>query len=155
MASQRRLVLAAFLAGWTGGGRRGGVVALASFYGYGGAGYLDFYFVVGGGGTGASRDVGECVFVAGFFGDLRIEFFDAGAGGGVVDVAARIVRVVDQAGELVLGDAVADCQAIDRNIVVQESLERVLIGEVIELGAVHTVGNDEDNFAAGEAAVVE
>jgi len=148
-------VLAAVLAGGAGGGRRGSVVALAGFYGYGGAGYMDFYFVKGGSGTGASRDIGECVFVAGFFGDLRIELFDAGAGRGVVDVPARIVGITDQPGEFVFDDAVADGEAVHRNIVVQKCLEGVLIGEAIELGTVHTVGNDENYFAAGEAAVVE
>ena len=99
--------------------------------------------------------VGERVFVAGFLGDLRVELFDFGAVSGVVDVAAGIVGIAGEALEFAFGEAVADSQAVDGDVVEKQGLQRVLIGEAIELRAVYAVGNDEDDFAAGQAAVVE
>ena len=81
---------------------------------------------------GTARDIGQRVFVAGFFGDLGVELFDRGAGGGVVDVAAGIVGVAGEARKFVFGEAVADGEAVDGDVVAQEGLDRVLIGEAIE-----------------------
>src|ERR1700676_3054590 len=132
-----------------------GVVALAGFYGDGGTGHENVYFVIDGSGTDASRDVGEGVFVAGLVGDLGIEFFDVSAGGGVIDVAPGIFGVAGEALEFFLGQAAAYGQAVHGDVVLEQSFERVLIGEVIELRAVHAIGNDQNDFAAGEAAVVK
>src|SRR5271170_464169 len=106
---------------------RAGVIALAGLYGYGGAVHANFYLVVAHGGVGAAGNIGQGIFMAGFLGDLGIEFFDVGAGGGVIDVAAGVVRIVGQALEFFLGQAAADREAVDGDVVVEEGLEGILI----------------------------
>ena len=128
---------------------------MTGFYGDSGPGDADFNFVISSVRPDTSRDISQRVFVAGLFGDLGIELFDVGAGGRVINVAAGIVGIVDQAREFVFREAAADRQAVDRDVVVEKGSERVLVGDVVELGSVYAVRNDEDNFTAGQAAVVK
>ena len=131
------------------------VVALAGFHRDGGAFYADFQFVVGRGTGDVAGNVRQSVFMARFFSDLGIELFDVGAAGGVINVAAGIVRVVREALEFLFGEAAADGKAVDRNIVLEQGAKGVVVADVIELGTVHAIGNDKDYFTAGGAAVVE
>ena len=140
-----------------GRGSRSGtsVIALTGFYGDSRPRDADLNFVIRSFGPDTSRDISQRVFVAGFFGDLRIELFDVGASGRVINVAPGIVGIVDQAREFVFGEAASDRQAVDRNVVVKKGSQRVLVGDVVELWSVYAIGNDEDHFAAAEAAVVK
>ncbi len=81
---------------------RTGVVTLPRFDCDAFACGADFHVVIIGVAVVAARHVGQGVLVAGFFRYPRIELFHDGALDSVIDFAARVVRVVDQAGKLSL-----------------------------------------------------
>ena len=77
-----------------------GVVSLASLDGDAFACGTDFYLMITGVAVVAVRRVGKSVLVASFLGYSRIKPFHGCALGGVIDIAAGVGRVIDQAGEL-------------------------------------------------------
>ena len=127
---------------------RTSVVAPAGLDGDGSSCGANFYPVVSRVAVVASGHVGQGVLVAGLFRDLGIEPFHGTASGGVVDVAAGVARVIDEAGKFARGKAAADGQAVDGDVVVKEGIEGVCVGVVVELRAVHAIGDQEDDLAA-------
>src|SRR5258708_16500186 len=127
---------------------RTSVVAPAGLDGDGSSCGADFHLVVSRVAVVAAGHVGQGVLVAGLFCDLGIEPFHGTASGGVVDVAAGVACVIDETGKLAGGNATADGQAVDGDIVVKESIDGVCVGVVVELRAVHAIGDQEDDLAA-------
>src|SRR5258707_10086675 len=96
------------------------VVAPAGLDGNGSSCGANFYPVVSRVRVVASGHVGQGVLVAGLLRNLGIEPFHGTASGGVVDVAAGVACIIDEAGKFARGKAAADGQAVDGDIVVKE-----------------------------------
>jgi hypothetical protein len=134
---------------------RTSVVAPAGLDGDGSSCGANFYPVVSRVAVVALGHVGQGVLVAGLFRDLGIEPFHGTASRGVVDVAARVAPVIDEAGKFARGNDADDGQAVDGDVVVKEGIEGVGVGEVVELGAVHAIGDQEDDLAATCSAIMK
>ena len=88
----------------------------------------------------AARHVRQSVLVTSFFSYSRIELFHSSTLDGVIDVAAGVVRIIDQARELSLS-GVANGQAVNGYVVVKKSLESAGVRMTVEFGPVETIGN--------------
>src|ERR1700687_5055644 len=121
------------------------VVAPAGLDGDGSSCRANFYLVVSRVAVVASGHVGQGVLMAGLFRDLGIESFQGAASRGVVDVAAGVARVIDEAGKFARGNAAADGQAVDGDVVVEEGFKGAGVSVVVELATVHAIGDQEDN----------
>src|SRR5260221_1614023 len=94
------------------------------------------------------------VLVAGLFRDARIKFREGVLPGAVVNVAASIARVADQAVELSLKVGTARGYAVDADFLAQQLRLGFVIAVSVELRAVLAVGNQEDDLAAFAAVAI-
>src|SRR5204863_296530 len=68
---------------------------------------------------------------------------------------AGVIGIVDEARKFVLGESVADGEAVDGNIVTQQRFDGVAVSVVVEGRAVGAVRYHQDDLAAGGAAIVK
>src|SRR5258708_35457139 len=110
------------------------------------------------GGVGAAVRIGGCVVVAGFAGDAGVQLFQIVALGGVVNVAASIMRIPGESIELVelaVNVDGADAHAEDGNVVAQKLLEDDVVLVGVEFRIVHAIGNKDDYLAALPTAIFQ
>ena len=81
------------------------------------------------------------------FGDARIEFFKGVALRAVVDVAAGILGVADEAGEFAVEVTAASRDGVDGNVVAKKFGEGVVVRVIVEFCAILPIADEKDDFA--------
>src|SRR6516162_632966 len=98
--------------------------------------------------VGARGVVSERVLVARLFGDAGVKLFHVFALQSVVHIAAGVASVLGQALELSVEKGAAHAHAIHRDVIAKEVPEDDVVLVGVELGIIHPVGDEQNDFAA-------